>query len=116
MRQLFRDHPVAASGFLLAAAVTLFFLVRVIASAIYWSDPAHHNETVKPWMTVGYIAKSWDLDPREIDRITGLPRPEGHGPWTLQDVAQARGVSVAEIIAQVNAALALMKAEGQGSE
>lgn len=116
MKQTLRDHPYAAAGFALATAVTLFFLVRAVVLVIYWSDPAHHNEVVKPWMTVGYIAKSWDLDPREIDRLTGLPRPEGHGPWTLQEVAEARGVPVEEIIAQLNAALALMKAEGKGSE
>ena len=116
MKQVFRDHPYAASGFLLAAAVTLFFTIRVTVSAIYWADPAHHNETVKPWMTVGYIAKSWDLDPYEIDRITGLPMPDGRGPRTLQEVADERGVPIEEIISQVNAALALMKAEGKGSE
>lgn len=116
MKRLFREHPYASSGFVLAFAVTLFFTVRVISSAIYWADPAHHNETVKPWMTVGYIAKSWDLDPRQIDQITGLPTPEGHGPWTLQEVADARGVPIEEIISQVNAALALMTAEGKDSE
>ena len=112
--KLFRSHPYAASGFILAAAVTLFFMVRIVMSAIYWSDPAHHNETVKPWMTVGYIAKSWHLDPREIDRIAGLPSPEGHGPWTLAEVAKARGVAVAEVISQVNATVALLEAQGKG--
>ena len=39
MKQLFRNHPIAASGFVLAAAVTLFFLFRIVSSALYWSDP-----------------------------------------------------------------------------
>ena len=111
MKQLFRLHPYASSGFVLAAAVTLFFLVRIIASAIYWADPAHHNETVKPWMTAGYIAKSWHLDPVEIDRTAGLPSPQGHGPWTIAQVAEARGVAVAEVIAQVNATIALLEVQ-----
>ena len=98
-------------GFVLAAAVTLFFMVRIVVSAIYWSDPAHHNETVKPWMTVGYIAKSWHLDPREIDRIAGLPSPEGHGPWTIEQIAKARGVAVDEVISQVNAVVALLESQ-----
>ena len=44
-------HPYALTGFILAAAVTLFFLVQIISSTIYWSNPAHHDEAVKPWMT-----------------------------------------------------------------
>ncbi len=116
MKQLFRNHPIAASGFVLAAAVTLFFLFRIVSSALYWSDPAHQNETVKPWMTVGYIAKSWDLDPREIDAIAGLPTPEEHGPWTIREIATARGVEVQVIIDQVNASIAALKAQGQPSD
>lgn len=115
--KLFRAHPYAATGFLLAAAVTLFFMVRIVMSAIYWADPAHHNETVKPWMTVGYIAKSWHLDPRDIDRIAQLPSPEGHGPWTLAQIAKARDVPIDDVISQVNAVVLLLevhKAEGSG--
>ncbi len=108
MKQLFKNHPYAASGFLLAMAVTLFFMVRIVVSAVYWADPAHHNETVKPWMTVGYIAKSWKLDPREIDALAGLPTPENHGPWTIKEIARARGVEVQVVIDQVNAAIAVL--------
>jgi hypothetical protein len=109
VKQLFKNHPFAASGFLLATAVTLFFMIRIVTSAIYWADPAHHNETVKPWMTVGYIAKSWDLDPREIDVLAGLPTPEEHGPWTIKEIAQARGVAVQVVIDQVNATIAVLQ-------
>ena len=110
MKSLFKSHPYAASGFLVAAAVTLFFMVRIVMSAIYWSDPAHHNESVKPWMTVGYIAKSWHLDPRSIDILSGMPAPgDGHGPWTMKEVALSRGVEVATIINQVNAAIAILQ-------
>ena len=35
MKALFRTHPYAATGFVLATAVTLFFLVRIVVSAIY---------------------------------------------------------------------------------
>ncbi len=109
MKQLFKNHPFAATGFLLATAITLFFIVRIVTSAIYWADPAHHNETVKPWMTVGYIAKSWGLDPREIDILAGLPTPKDHGPWTIKEIALARGVEVQVVIDQVNATIAVLQ-------
>ena len=109
MRPLFRTHPYALSGFLMAAAVTLFFVVRIIWSAIYWSN--HHNETVRPWMTVGYIGKSWHLDPMEIDTLAGLPSPKGHGPWTIEQIAAARGVEVAVVINKVNDVIATLEAK-----
>ena len=110
MKALFRRHPFALTGFVLASAVTFFFMVRIAMSVLYWMDPAHHNETVKPWMTVGYIAKSWDLDPREIDAMAGLPTPEGHGPWTLREVATSRGGEVQAVIDQVNETIAILQA------
>ena len=107
MKDLWKTHPYALTGFLLAAAVTVFFMVRITTSAVFWAN--HHDETVKPWMTVGYIAKSWHLDPARIDLLTGLPSPKDHGPWTLTQIAKARGVEVAAIIKQVNDTIATLE-------
>jgi hypothetical protein len=111
MKALFKSHPYAATGFVLAACLTLFFTVRIISSAIYWADPDHRNQTVKPWMTAGYIGKSWDLPPADIDSAAGLPSPQGHGPWTMQQIADDRGIPVADLIIQVNAVVAKLAAE-----
>lgn len=114
MKALWRSHPYALSGFVLAAAVTLFFLVRLGVQAVYWSDPAHHNMTPQPWMTVGYIGKSWGLDPAEIDARAGLPSPgpgKG-GPLTLAEVARQRGVPVEQVLTEVEAVILTMKAAG----
>ena len=110
MIRLFRQHPFALTGFLLGLAVTLFFAVHGVRSALYWSDPAHRNQQVQPWMTVGYVAKSWGLDPHEIDALAGLPLPERGHPFTLLEVAADRGVPVADLIAEVEAALATLQA------
>ena len=61
-------------------------------------------------MTVGYIGRSWDLSPREIDRIAGLPPPEHGHPFTLAEIARQRGVSVEQVIAEVETALAELRA------
>jgi hypothetical protein len=112
MITLWRRHPWSMTGFLLAATVTLFFLVRFAVHAIYWSDPAHRNMTPQPWMTVGFIAQSWDLDPVVIDEKAGLPLPqEGRGPLTLQEIARQRGVPVQEIITQVEAVILTLQAQ-----
>lgn len=114
MLRLWRKRPLLVSAFLLATALTLFFGFRFVRYTIYWSDPAHHQEVVQGWMTVGYIGKSWRLDPREIDRVAGLPVPEHGHPLTLRQIAQARGVPVEDVIAEVDAAIAeLRKADAQ---
>ncbi len=106
MLKLVRSHPYLVFTFTLACVLTLFFAARLVTSAIYWSDPAHQNQKVAGWMTVGYIAKSWDLKAFEIDVIAKLPLPhvKGH-PQPLIEIARDRGVPVATVIAEVEAAI-----------
>lgn len=108
MIRLWQAHPRLLLAFALAAGLAMFFAGRLVWATLYWAE--HREEAVQPWMTVGYIGHSWQLDPREIDRRAGLPPPEGH-PMTLQEIARARGVPVAGVIAQVEAAIAALRAE-----
>lgn len=108
MRRLWRSHPRLVLAFVLALSLSLFFAGRLVWSVAYWAN--HRQEAVQAWMTVGYVGRSWQLDPREIDARAGLPLPEGK-PLTLQEIADARGVPVAEIIAQVERTIAEMRAE-----
>lgn len=108
MKTLWKTHPRLLVSFLLVAALALFFAGRILWGVVYWAE--HRNEDVQPWMTVGYVGRSWEFDPREIDRRAGLPLPEGH-PLTLQEIARQRGVPVAEIVALVEATVAEMQAE-----
>ena len=109
MKALFKTHPYALTGFVLALAVTLFFCGRIVTSAIYWANPAHHDESVRQWMTVGYIAKSWGVKPQDVDAMAHLPGPKGHGPWTMKQIARSRNVAVDEVIRQVNETVAKLK-------
>ena len=103
-----RRFPVLATAFLLAAAAALVFAVNLAWGIIYWE--VHENEPVEPWMTVGYIGRSWDLSPREIDRVAGLPPPQHGHPFTLSEIARQRGVPVEQVIGEVQAALAELRA------
>lgn len=106
--QLARSHPRLMIAFALAVLFSLFFAGRLVFHAVYWAN--HRQEAVEPWMTVGYIGRSWDLDPREIDTRAGLPLPQGR-PLTLEEIARERGVPVEEIVALVEATVAAMRAE-----
>ena len=107
MRALLRRHPWLTSALVLAVALTLFFAVRFAVGVVYWAQ--HRQDPISGWMTVGYIGRSWQLDPREIDAVAGFPLPQGH-PLTLEEIARQRAVPVAEIIAQAEAAVAKLQA------
>lgn len=112
MIRLWRARPWLTTAFVLACAVTVFFAVRLVVQAVYWQT--HQDVPVKPWMTVGYVARSWGVDPREIDALTGLPLPvvKGH-PQPLREIARDRGVPVEEIITEVERAVADLRAREQ---
>lgn len=112
MWALWTARPVLTSAFLLACAVTLFFAGRFAVYTVYWAT--HQEVPVEPWMTVGYVARSWGLEPRALDAAAGMPVPEVKGhPQTLEEIARDRGVPVAEVIAEVEAAVGRMKASGE---
>ena len=91
---------------LLAVVVTLMLAVGLFRDARDWR---RGDEPIRPWMTVGYIARGAGLDPREIDRRAGLPLPDPD-PWTLREIAKDRGVPVREIIDLVERTIAEMQA------
>lgn len=107
MMRVVRRHPVLVGVLALSLVLALFFGARFTLRAIYWET--HREEAVAGWMTVGYVGRSWGIDPREIDRVAGLPLPVGH-PLTLEEIARDRGVPVAQIIAAVEAAVAELQA------
>lgn len=108
MKSAFRRHPILVSAFILFTLLALLFAGRFAYRFAYWS--AHQNQPVAAWMTVGYVAHSWHLDPRAIDAAAGLPSPVGH-PLTLSEIAAERGVPVEQIITAVEAAIAELQAE-----
>lgn len=110
---LWRARPWLTTAFLLACGVTLFFAGRFTVYSVYWAT--HREVPVEPWMTVGYVARSWGLDPRALDAAAGLPTPEVKGhPQPLREIARDRGVPVAEVIAEVEAAVETLRTQGAG--
>lgn len=112
MNAVFRRHPLLTGAFAIALALSLFFAARLTIYTIRWE--IHAEERVQGWMTVGYVGHSWKLDPREIERIAGLPLPEAAGrPLTLAQIAADRSLPVAEVIAAVEAAVAELRAAAE---
>lgn len=107
MRAILKRHPIASAGFLLAAAATLFFTIKLIADTVYWADPAHRQQAAEEWMTPAYIARSWDVDRQALARHLDISRSDFNGRPTLKRIAQKHGVPVEEVINDVNSYLGL---------
>lgn len=109
-----RRHPVLSGAFLLAVLLAFAFAGSLLWRLASWE--VHEEEPLAPWMTVRYIGRSWDVSPREIHALAGLPRPEeARRPLTLGEIAERRGVPVEEVIAEVDAALRILRA-GDGGD
>jgi len=109
-----RAHPVLTTAFALSAALALFLLVRVVFSLVYWER--HQYEPIRPWMTVGYIDRSWGLTPGTLDVTAGLPEPRKGEPLTLTEIAKIENVPVDAVITRVEAALVTLGARSRAAE
>lgn len=88
-------------AFALAAAMTVFFVLRLLFYWDYWADPAHSNQPIEAWMTPGYVAYSHHVPKDAIIGALGL-EPGHHVHITIEDVAARTGRSVDELIALLN--------------
>ena len=105
LNRFFTKHRIAIVGFALAVILLGFFLVKIVLDMLFWNDPAHRRVDPAAWMTPGFIAHSWHVDGRDLAFAIGITeKPEGRP--TLEEIAEMRGVPVAQVIAEVQAFLA----------
>jgi hypothetical protein len=100
--RLWRDHKVLAVAFALAIALTLFLAFRTVFSFVYWSS--HRDASIEGWMTIGYVAQSWDVPREALAEALDLVPGQNHH-LTLDELAAMRGVEVSEIEAELQAAI-----------
>ncbi|KEO61421.1 hypothetical protein [Thioclava indica] len=108
LRYLWAHHRIASIGFTVALIAALFFSVSFVRRAIYWSDSAHHRQIPEPWMTPGYIARSWHLPIPEVEAILRIENSRalvGSGRPTLDRIATATNQSVEALLDRLAAGL-----------
>lgn len=108
MRKVWRKHPWLVSGLALASLLALVLAVSLAFDMRDMMGP--DREPVQAWMTVGYVAHSWNLHGPDIDRLAGTPLPEGH-PLTLAEIAAREGVPASEVVQRVEDAVRQLVAE-----
>jgi hypothetical protein len=82
-----------AFAFLLAVTVTALFAVR----AIHRGAPHRHEEPLRGWMTIPYIAHSYRVPPHVLYEALELPSGKPHDKRPIREIARAQGRSVDEV-------------------
>lgn len=111
VKRLWAAAPVATVILAAALAVSLFFAVRMTMFWIYWNDPAHREQEIAGWMTPGYIAHSWQVPREVVLKALNAPMPPPNGPMNLRELAEANGMTVDELIAAAQTAIAEFRAQ-----
>jgi hypothetical protein len=97
MTRLWETQRLAVILFAIASGLALFFAGQMISRTIYWADPAHIRVLPEPWMTPGYVARSWDVTRAEMGIILDTPEPAQKG-HTLEEIAEDQGRDVEDLM------------------
>lgn len=113
LRHLWRHHRLMTLVFAAGLAATLFFGVRTVVFAFYWTDPAHRDQPIEGWMPPNYVAMSYGLPPEVLAPLLGLDPQAPRGRITMEEIASARGMTLDELEALIVAAAAAHRANGE---
>lgn len=111
--ELWRQNRPLLVGFGLALIVTLFFAVRLVVHAVYWSQ--HRDAELAGWMTIGYVAQSYDVERADLARAVGLEPGSGRR-LTIAEIARRTGQSVGEIETALLSAIQAERAKGDAGQ
>jgi hypothetical protein len=101
--RLWTRHRFLLIGFVATCVIALFFGTRAVLFTLYWSE--HRDEAIAGWMTPRYVAMSWQVPPEVVGDALALPRDGIGRRATLADLANARGVSLETLAAEVAQAI-----------
>src|SRR5438105_13997536 len=102
-----RKHWFALVVLALVLLMTGLFAVRTVRRAVYWR--LHRDETIRPWMTVPYVAHSYRVPPPVLYEALGIP-PQPHDRRPLKQIALEQNRSVDEVISVLSDAVARERA------
>jgi hypothetical protein len=102
MKRLGRSQWLLLLLFLLVLIVTGLFAVRAVRRAAYWHE--HRDESIRPWMSVRYVARSYRVPPPMLYRSIGAaPIPRDRRP--LREIAREQNRSVDILISELQQAI-----------
>lgn len=108
---LWQRHRILLVAFFGATLIALFFATRFVISVAYWSDPAHRDQPLQGWMTIGYVSRSYDVPRDALAEALGLAPPEKGKRPTLDRLARERGQPWDAFERDIKAAIARLRTE-----
>jgi uncharacterized protein involved in exopolysaccharide biosynthesis len=108
---LWQRHRLLLVAFLGSTVIALFFATRFVISLYYWSDPAHRDQALQPWMTIGYVSRSYDVPRDRLIETLGLTPPDRGKRPTLERLARERGQTLEVFESDLKAAIARLRSE-----
>ena len=103
MKRFGRTQWLVTLALVLVVALTGLFAVRTVRRAIYWR--LHRDETIRPWMSVPYVAHSYRVPPHVLYEALGIPHPP-HDRRPIRELAHEQNRSAEELIAILEKAIA----------
>jgi len=94
VRTLWQHHKLLILGFLAALLLTAFLFMRLIADVVYW--PQHRDAEISGWMTIGYVAHSYDVE-KEILTIALNIESDIRKHLTLKAIADAQDIPLLDL-------------------
>ncbi len=98
---IWRHNRLLVLAFLVALSLAVFFGLGALRHAHDFKTIP--DQTIQGWMTPRYVSHSWDL-PRDTMIETLDLQPES-GRFTLEELAEDRGIPVAVLIERIEAAI-----------
>jgi hypothetical protein len=98
---------IALIAFALVVTATGFFAVRTVRRAMFWRQ--HHDEVIRPWMSVPYVAHSYRVPPHVLYEALKIP-PQPHDRRPLRQIAREQKRSVEEVTTVLREAIARERA------
>jgi membrane protein DedA with SNARE-associated domain len=90
-----------ALALLLSVVFTVFFAMQAFLPAVHWRR--HEHERIRPWMSVGYIARSHRVPPNVLYDALGLSVRPDRRP--IRAIARSQQRPVDEVIDTLHAAI-----------
>lgn len=102
--RLWREHRLMMLVFAGALAAAMFLGGRAAFFWLTWTPPDPQQIVLEGWMTPRYVAHTWHLDRDVVAGTFGL-EPGGGVRVTLEQIAAAQGITLAELQARLRAAV-----------
>lgn len=97
---LWRTQRLAVMALLVSALTLAVFGTRFTVRLIYFSDPDHVQQPLEGWMTLGYVARSWEVPRQSLHDWLHLP-PDTPRRATIREIADNMGLSPADLGARL---------------